>query len=137
MLLDINQNGIADDQALVGQRMDLREAAGYVATMQANTIVWVEKEAGVDVLPGQVFSLEEDGSGPLYTRYADIVLGANEFWYDGIYAEKYWEFGGDDIAEVWAGLEGKTVYFFNNISNGGWYGPLTATTRWLTRRIRP
>ena len=118
VLLDINQNGIADDQALVGQRMDLRNAAGYVATMQANTIVWVEKEAGVDVLPGQVFSLEEDGSGPLYTRYADIVLGANEFWYDGIYAEKYWEFGGDGIAEVWAGLEGKTVYFFNNISDG-------------------
>jgi hypothetical protein len=110
VLLDIDQDGLADDQALLGNRTDLRNSSGYVATMQANTIVWTAKGSGTDVLPGQVFSENSDGSGPLYTRYADIVLEANEFWYDG---------NDDGIDEVWVGLEGKTVYFFNNIGSGG------------------
>ena len=108
-LYDLNGNGLSDDEVLVGNRDDIKAASGYVAVMQGNVLDWVGKAAGEDILPGQVFSKAE-GQGPYYTRLADTQLTGAEYWADK---------NGDNIREIWSGLAGKTVYFFNNVGKGG------------------
>ena len=108
VLLDVNGNGLMDDQALIGDRADLKAAAGFVAKMGAvspNVLGWVAKAAGVDVAPGQVFRTA--AGEPFYTRFADIELEGAEYWADIL--------GNDVIDELWSGLEGKDVCFFTNI----------------------
>ena len=77
--------------------------------MVGNALTWVAKAPNTDILPGQVFTPNQAG-GPYYTRFADLMLADNEYWFfEGA------DIGNDGIAELWAGLEGKSVWFFNNI----------------------
>ncbi len=102
---DINQNGLRDDQVLLADKKDLTAVGGMVNNMDGGPEYY--KDPGEAVLPGQVMfvgSWPDDGAW--YTRYADIELTGAEFWHD---------VNKDEVAEVWSGLEGKTVYFFNNI----------------------
>ncbi len=56
---------------------------------------------------GQVIRVD----GLFYTSFADIQLGAAEYWADKVDGE-------DDVRGV-VYLAGKTVYFYTNISTGG------------------
>jgi hypothetical protein len=108
-LYDINKNGLRDDQVLIGDRQDLKDAKGMVKDMAGGPDFW--KPAGEEILPGQAIYIGDWGkqNGAWYTRFADIQLEDNEFWMD---------MNEDGVAEVWAGLAGKTVYFFNNVGRG-------------------
>ncbi|MBN1319723.1 MAG: hypothetical protein JXA87_02675, partial [Thermoleophilia bacterium] len=119
ILWDVNYNGLLDDVALLGKRADLKAAEGYVAVMSANQLVWVEKDAGDDVLPGQAFTtslLNDRPDEVIYTRFADTALSGAEYWADKLGEDLDGNpMALDYISEVWSGLKGKNVYFYTNI----------------------
>lgn len=101
-MYDLNGNGLRDDQVLIGDRADMEAVAGEYANFDGTA--GAAKAAGVDPAVGVPFT--PDCGETWYVRFADMDLAGAEFWHD-IY-------GADDIAEVWSGLAGKNVYFFNN-----------------------
>ena len=120
ILWDVNYNGLLDDVALLGKRADLKAARGFVAVMSLNQLIWVPKNAGDDILPGQAFTTRLDDNGrpaaPIYTRFADTALSGAEFWADRM-GEYLFQDPTivDGIDEVWSALAGKEVYFHTNL----------------------
>ncbi len=137
VLVDVNMNGLRDDQALIGDREDMKWSHGVILGMDGTPAM--EKPYGVDVLPGQVFVPDINSNGfsatevlksvgfACYTRMADVELADNEFWSDGAVCglplkavraavdDVLVKELGDGIREIWAGLEGKNVCFFTNV----------------------
>lgn len=105
---DINGNGLSDDQALLADKTALA-GQGEIAYMDGNILKW-KTNSGTPT-PGSVIrvSLGEDEGYAYYTCYAHLTLSGAEYMRDG---------NEDGIPEVWTGLEGKTVYFFNNVGDG-------------------
>jgi len=100
-MYDLNGNGLRDDQALIGSRADMKAESGCYANMDGT--LGADKAAGVDPAVAVPFSPDEGDTW--YVRFADMDLAGAEFWLDD---------NDDDIAEVWSGLAGKNVYFYNN-----------------------
>lgn len=123
-IYDINQNGLSDDQVLLGNRADLKAVAGDVLDYEGE--VDYAKAAGVDLPVGKVLRVEGiDGENYYFTRTADINLTGAEYWAP---AAMYYD-SNDDVQvvkAVWSGLAGKNVWFYNNIGemalgdDGGW-----------------
>jgi hypothetical protein len=107
VLYDVNGNTLSDDQALLTSRAELTGIANLrVAKMVNNALVW-QLNDGAAIQAGMVYSLSETGAAPRYTAYAHLELGDAEFMID---------MNDDGVSEVWSGLAGKTVYFYNNIA---------------------
>lgn len=128
-IYDVNQNGLSDDQVLIGDRADLKAAYGAVLDFEGE--VDYLKKAGEDLPVGRVFvpGITDAGEYDGYdydnywyiTRFADIALTGAESW-SMPYAGSAWAYYDDNDDDVWidlvvSGLAGKNVWFFNNIGD--------------------
>lgn len=117
-IYDVNQNGLRDDQVLIGDRADLKAAEGYVLAFDGSDDYY--KDSGEDLPAGRVLEVWYGEEPTYYTRFAGLELGYSEFWHDH---------NGDGVDEVWSGLAGKGVNFFTNVFDeieaygepGTWY----------------
>ncbi len=106
-IYDINQNGLSDDQVLIGDRADLKAAYGAVLDFEGD--VDYIKKAGEDLPVGRVFvpgiADADDYEGYDYwnywyiTRFADITLTGAESW-STPYAGSAWAYYDDNARTV-------------------------------------
>ena len=121
VLYDVNENGLRDDQVLIGDRNTLKALEGDLIGMDGSVVG--TKYAGDDLNPGAVMGVDLLGGYAYFTRYADYDLLAGEFWAPGGFID----LEGDDYKEltdlsaipvVWSVLPGKNVWFYSNIGDG-------------------
>ncbi|MCE5254874.1 MAG: S-layer homology domain-containing protein [Actinomycetia bacterium] len=134
-IYDLNKNGLRDDNVLIGNRDDMKAAAGNYANFDGT--IGAAKAAGVDPAVGVPFMPATGDTW--YIRFADMDMLDNEFWMDMYGTVADGPDGDrlpddDGIDEVWAGLAGKDVYFYNNVfgDNGLQDNPLTGLVGTIT-----